>query len=148
MTFAAKVDKKTKFGMLKVFDAFGEVYECACLGRADAGAAKLKGNPSADPLKIYGDTPEGTYRVTRGGVLTPLRSYGPSAVLILTPTAGPALEAAKVRSGLLIHGGALTVAGILRVTHGCLRVMDTDQYRLVTLVRGTTEPVSLTVEYV
>ena len=85
-------------------------------------------NLERDPLKQGGDTPLGGYEVT-GFRETPKddksqRSFGPNGKLDLKPTSGQALDAAKVRFGIQIHGGAPNSNGNLRPTYGCVRVSD------------------------
>ncbi len=64
------------------------------------------------------------------------RSFGPHQRLDLTPTGGNALQALKNgRAGLQVHGGDPSAAGGLRPTHGCIRLSDEDQAKLIGLVQ-------------
>lgn len=107
-----------------------------CLCKADNQTAAKKGNPSRDPLKMFGDTPLGLYKAKVGSRLPGERSYGKFPVIRLTPTSGDALIAKQKgrRSGLLIHGGHLGPQGRLRPTNGCVRVSDETQERLIALM--------------
>lgn len=147
MKLIAQLTPGSRRGTLTVSDAFGDIYTCPCLGKADPAGGAAHGNPQCDPLLPYGDTPAGTYEVVTGVRLDPPRSYGTSPVLALLPTSGQALQAATrgKRSGLLIHSGDPAADGTLRVTHGCLRVSAIDHARLVMFVRGSQERVPLEV---
>lgn len=105
-----------------------------CYGKADNLAAAGAGNPKRDPLRLYGDFPLGEYSCRLVLVAPPdklgdtfKREYGPYGFIELTAVSGDALTAAKNgRYGLRVHSGALTTAGTLRPTHGCLRLSDAD----------------------
>lgn len=137
-----KLSRTRQFpGSLTLTDAsdavlFGPV---PCLGRADGFAAAQHNNAVRDPLKPFGDTPTGTYACTLEPAAptdpADLRSYGPNRRILMTGTAGPALEAALLRSGLMIHGGAPGNGGGLRPTHGCLRLSDENMAALVAVVK-------------
>ena len=127
---------RTRTGVLRFFsDDMGVRFECACLGKADNTEARKHGNASRDPKRPFGDSPVGTYRVlairSAGTSPSDVRSYGPHNVISIEGTSGDAL-AAKVngRTGLLIHGGALSATKTLRPTHGCLRLSDADMASL------------------
>jgi hypothetical protein len=140
---------RDKLGQLTYYDltglAVGNPYWV--LGRADRGYAKVKGdNPTADPLKRYGNTPTGIYSVTGilptgdGTQLTPTHSYGPNGALNLLPKSGQALQAATSgqRTGLLVHGGDLFPnATLLRPTHGCIRMSNDDIAALITAMTNS-----------
>lgn len=111
------------------------------LGKADNETAAAHRNPSRDPLLPFGDHPEGRYRITRavdteGGNEGSLRKYGPVR-LVLVPISGDCSKAAaNKRSGLLVHGGALSEAGMLRPTYGCLRTTNAAVVALAAWVRS------------
>lgn len=105
-------------------------------GRADTEQATRHGNPGRSPLLPYGDTPTGTFAIPRAvatgaGTRYAEHSYGPNGALVLRPTGGAALTAAVKRIGLLIHGGDPGKGGVLRATHGCVRLSDADMLRLM-----------------
>lgn len=109
-------------------------------GRADNSTAAAHGNSGRNPTLPYGDTPAGTYAIPRAvatgqGTAYNPRTYGPNGALVLRPTEGQALTAAaNGRVGLLIHGGAPGSGGRLRATHGCVRLSDADQARLMAAI--------------
>lgn len=109
-------------------------------GRGDNATAAAHGNPTRNPTQLYGDTPTGTYDILRAvatGTATNYndRSYGPNGALVLRPTGGQALAGAtNGRVGLLIHGGAPGTGGRLRATHGCVRLSNQDQARLMAAI--------------
>lgn len=112
------------------------------LGKADNANAAAKGNPTRNPLRRWGDTPTGTYRVVRlqssgPGTNYPAYNYGPDAVIVLDPLSGDALTAKQNgRTGLLIHGGAPGENGRLRATHGCIRLSNADMAALLLALRA------------
>jgi hypothetical protein len=113
-------------------------------GRSGDRLAAQHGNPARNPLLRYGDTPEGTYRVT-GFVGTGTEtSYdpddrGPHGVIVIEAVAGDAaLAEANGRYRLLIEGGAAGVGGTLRSTAGSLRLYDHDQATLLAALDGAT----------
>lgn len=112
-----------------------------CLGKSDNAAAARAGNPQRDPLGRNGDTPTGTYRATLAPLHNPtparLRTFGAHPRLLLTPIGGPALQAHRNgRRGLMIHGGALGPGGVLRPTHGCVRLSDDHMAALLRAVQN------------
>ena len=130
---------RTQLGDLQAFDdsntvVFGPV-PCYC--KADNAEAAKKGNPTRNPELRFGDTPTGTYN----GFIAPpaagadekhVRMFGPSQVIALDPVAGQALRAKQNgRTGILIHGGALSAAGKLRPTFGCVRLANEHQAALL-----------------
>ena len=128
---------RTRLGKLRFFSDDMELrFECACLGRADNAEARKHGNPTRDPKRPFGDTPVGTYRVlairSAGSSPSDVRSYGPHAAIAIEGTSDDAMAARVVgkRTGLLIHGGALSANKTLRPTHGCIRVSDPDMLAL------------------
>ena len=113
-------------------DGTQEGYSLSVLGKAANNDAALHGNPMANQLVLYGDTPTGTYsiiEITDGTYRGNIHSYGPNGVIKLRPTSGnAAAAAANGRTGLLIHGGDLGPGGLLRRTNGCLRLTN-DEFR-------------------
>ncbi len=123
--------KREQAGVLSAGD-----FHCACLGKSDNKAAVAAGNPTRDPLKGYGDIPTGTYRARVIVANVNKKSFGPHERLDLTPVSGNALQAFKNgRAGLQVHGGDTNTAGGLRATHGCLRLSNEDQAKLIALVK-------------
>lgn len=113
-----------RLGTLQVEDVAGHLVAgpFPCYGKADNAEALAHGNPSRAPTRPYGDHPLGIYRITE--FREHYKDFGPWFIL-LEPTAGPALVAARNgRSGLAIHGGPLNAEGRLRPTFGCVRVHD------------------------
>jgi hypothetical protein len=132
---------RNMLGQLSLYDITGLIAAGPywVLARADYAYAKSKGNDGADPLKVYGNTPTGTYSVVRiepcgddAPSLNSSRSYGVNGALVLVPTAGDALAAKENggRTGLLAHGGDLSPSTpgntLLRSTHGCIRMANAD----------------------
>ena len=121
---------RTLGGELRIVKSDGtqEGYGLSVLGKAAYNDAGLHGNPSANQLVLYGDTPTGTYSVleiTNGPYRGNAHSYGPNGVIKMAPTSGnAATAAANGRTGLLIHGGDLGAGGLLRRTNGCLRLSN------------------------
>ena len=114
-------------------------------GRSDTKTATKHGNPSRVRTKLFGDTPQGDYRVpetvlTGGSTGYPDRSYGPNGALRLDPAGGEALTAKlNGRTGLLIHGGAPGKQGRLRATHGCIRLSNEDIKKLLKAIRDAAD---------
>ena len=113
-------------------------------GRSGDRLAAQHGNPARNPLLRYGDTPEGTYRVT-GFIGTGPETthdsddYGPHGVIVIEAVAGDAaLAEANGRYRLLIEGGDAGLGGTLRSTAGSLRLHDQDQATLLAALNGTT----------
>src|ERR1019366_1865335 len=94
--------------------------------------AATHGNPTADPLQLYGDTPTGEYLYI--GITEPATSdddihkYGPYGAIKMEPLKGDAATARNNgRTGIMIHGGAVDPAnGLLRRTNGCIRLFNED----------------------
>ena len=113
-------------------------------GRSGDTLAARHGNPVRDPLLRYGDTPEGTYRVTGfagTGLEKPYDSddCGPHGVIMIEAVAGDAaLAEANGRYCVLIEGGAAGAGGTLRSTAGSLRLHDRDQATLLAALDGAT----------
>lgn len=125
-------------GKLQAFVGQSMVGEWPCLGKADNAKAKASGNPDRNPLKQFGDTPTGTWKVRVGVGQTDIATYGPLAPFTLWPSGGQALAShapSNRRTGIWIHGGALNKAGGLRPTYGCIRVHDATMEALHSLAR-------------
>jgi len=133
-------DGSTRFGPFRV------------LATASGWAAKRHGNETRDWRKPFGHPPAGSYVV--GGSLPPgasprprrLRRFGPLGALVLTPTAGSAIEASKAgRRRFLLHGGPSDRRGRLRPTFGGFRVSDRELAGLLQAVNdanAASDPVS------
>lgn len=112
------------------------------LGRAARNTATQKGNPGADSLKPYGDTPLGGYLIDRiqsngPGTSRPVEIYGSAGSIVMDPVSGDAAIAeANGRTGLLIHAGRqqftpTPLPSHLKVTNGCLRMLENDLKNLI-----------------
>jgi hypothetical protein len=118
-------------GRLSAFDDSGRLVcgPFAVAARAGDARAQAEGNPRRNPLLRYGDTPTGSYRVTRF-VRHEARAqgrFGPNGVLVIEATAGDAaLAEANGRYRLFIQGGAASPVGSLRSTAGNLRLANAD----------------------
>lgn len=138
---------RTMLGTFTVVDVDGNriVGPFPCLGLSDHGAAAMQGNPTADPLKPFGDTPLGLFAATlippAGPAPSDVHSYGPYRRLALTPISGPC--ASMDRDGIEAHGGGLdplrTKTQGLRCTHGCLRLKDADILPVLIKLTGAEE---------
>lgn len=124
---------RTFGGILSVIKSNGiqHGYGLSVLGKAAFDEAELHGNPAADQLQSYGDTPTGSYTVLAvvayGPPYSDKHKYGNNGVIKLDPQTGNALTAKyNGRKGILIHGGDLK-NGQLRRTNGCLR-MPNDEF--------------------
>lgn len=124
---------RTKEGVATLLDAGAAPVTFRCLGKSDSIAAAAHGNPSRDPLHVFGDIPTGEFNAVKTVPASPatpdnLRSYGPGVRFVLNGISGQAAQAVKNgRFGILIHGGptgAPMPPNALRPTHGCLRVDD------------------------
>ncbi|MCK6375909.1 MAG: hypothetical protein L6Q69_17680 [Zoogloea sp.] len=140
---------RSKTGTLTLIDPttglalFGPV---PVLGRAAKNTAAVHGNPSASPLKPFGDTPAGTYDVARivgngDNTTRPVARFGQSGSIVMEPTGGDALTAKNNgRVGLLIHAGrhafsAAVDAKALKPTNGCVRMLDFDMAKLIKAIK-------------
>jgi hypothetical protein len=140
---------RLRTGTLSVIDPltgvplFGPV---PVLGRAARDRAGQAGNPGGDPLRPYGDTPTGGYRIVNivangPGTSRPVLNYGQSGAIVLDPASGDAARAeANGRTGLLIHAGrhafsSVVDARALKPTNGCLRMLDWDLAELIKVIR-------------
>lgn len=119
---------RTQPGVLTLFNAdLNIVLKAPCLGRSAGILDRVTGRVRRDRLAYRGDTPLGNYAlsfVTR--LAKPITGIG-ALWVGLDPVAGEALEAERAgRRGLGIHGGR---GEVLRPTHGCVRLRDTDMAR-------------------
>ncbi len=138
---------RRNYGVLQVWKGPALQQEMQCMGRADTFLSAKAGNPTRDPLKVDGDTPTGEYSGETGKAPAPAHSYGPTAVIRLTPVSGQAKLAADggKRSGLLIHGGDLGLADALRPTEGCVRVSNEGMAEIIGIIGlGWKGPVTIT----
>jgi hypothetical protein len=114
----------------------------AVAGRAVDAVAATHGNKSRSPLVPYGDTPCGTYELTRlislsGATAAQKREWGRAGVAVLEPKSGDAaLADAAGRFAICIHGGEPSPDGRLRATNGSLRLTNEDQQDLMKALRG------------
>jgi hypothetical protein len=116
-------------GRLVAFDDVGKLLcgPFAVAARAGDARARTAANPTRNPLLRYGDTPTGTYRVTRIVRAEAQQDLGPHGVIVLEATAGDAaLAEANGRYRLFIQGGEPGPDGALRSTSGNLRLADAD----------------------
>lgn len=107
-----------------------------CYGKSDDYMARVKGNPSRNPLIRFGDTPTGIYTPKVLAKQADTHKYGPHPPIELKPKSGDCLKAEHDggRSGIWDHGGALNASGKLRPTYGCIRSHDEDmaeKHRLI-----------------
>ena len=131
-------------GTLKLVDETGKTIAGPfnALGKSSNDIAEEKNNKARNPLLPYGDTPTGTYLVTRiakSGPQTkyPAYNYGPDHIIALDPQSGDALTAkGNGRTGLLIHSGGAGAQGRLRATHGCIRLSNGDMATLLSAIRA------------
>ena len=135
-------NNRNQSGVLIVSDrSSGRVLgQYQALGRGSQG-------PGNTQMQVNGNTPTGTYTVTRA-VSTqgwPQNSYGPNGALRLDPSGGNAHNAhVGGRNGFLIHGGSLGGPGYwrgpneLRATHGCIRLQNDDVRRLIQILFNAT----------
>ncbi|HET9766630.1 MAG TPA: hypothetical protein VFS60_07275 [Thermoanaerobaculia bacterium] len=114
---------------LTLHDAAGQLLAgplSACV-KADELTAEANGNPTRDPLHLYGDTPFGTYKV-RGYQACPpgdSEERGPNDRIKLIPDSGDCtIAAGNGRVGFQIHGGRIGNSGRLRPTCGSIRLSD------------------------
>lgn len=153
---------RTKTGTLTLIDPitgralYGPV---PVLGRAARNTAAIHNNPSGDPLKLFGDTPTGSYDVKSivingPGTTRPVNVYGQSGSIVLDPTGGDALIAkGNRRTGLLIHSGRHDYSSVigpeaLKPTNGCIRMLDWDLGKLIEAIKSNSLvfPGNVTVE--
>ncbi|NPV92602.1 MAG: L,D-transpeptidase [Firmicutes bacterium] len=108
-------------GRLHLYDKNGGVvFSARCLGRSEYNT----------PMNVtYGNTPTGVYLGRLGRVRSSAYSYGPYQTVDLVGVAG--IAKTSRRTGILIHGGAPGPGGSLRPSHGCVRLSNQDEKRLV-----------------
>lgn len=134
---------RDKCGRLTLFDECG-ARVCgpfSVAGRASSRLASENGNPERNPLFRYGDTPLGNYAVRRfersgPGTQFPTVQFGPNGVVVIEGILGDAACAeANGRFHILISGGRLSAAGLLRSTAGGLRLRNEDQRALCAVLK-------------
>ncbi len=137
----AKLPKdRTQLGTISAYVDGEHRGQWPCYGKADNAMAAAKGNPSRNPLKQFGDTPTGTWKMIMGAKQSNTNTYGVHPVIMLNPTGGQALNSYSPdnrRSGIWIHGGSPNRAGGLRPTNGCIRVADEDMVAIHALHPST-----------
>lgn len=129
---------RTQLGTLTATHDGRELGSYAVYGKSDNATAKAKGNADRDPLKPFGDTPTGHWKVTVGNKHADTHTYGTEPVFMLWPLDGQALASHGPRyrrTGIWLHGGGLNAAGGLRPTFGCLRVHNETMAKLHTFIR-------------
>jgi len=110
-------------------------------GRADDKLAQENKNPDRNPLLPFGDTPLGEYEVRQiiksgKGTFYPEEEFGSAGVVLLQPKQGDAaLADANGRFGFFIQGGRLARHGLLRPADGSLRLSNSQQQKLVRILR-------------
>jgi hypothetical protein len=110
-------------------------------GRADDNLARENKNPGRDPLLPFGDMPLGEYQVRQiieSGTDTSYSSdeFGSAGVVLLQPKGGDAaLADANGRFGFFIQGGALTRNGLLRPADGSMRLSNSHQRKIISVLR-------------
>lgn len=149
---------RTRAGTLELIDPitggllFGPV---PVLGRAARNTAKKHGNPNADPLQPFGDTPLGEYKISNivaigAGTSRPVEQYGSSGAIVMSPARiglpadqqdAAATAANNGRTGLLIHAGRqpnspTPLPSHLKPTNGCIRILHKDLSELIQYVRN------------
>lgn len=135
---------RNRTGLLTLEDASGRLIfgPVPVAGRSSDAPAERHGNPRRNPLLRYGDTPTGSYRVTRvlesgEGTLYEPHAYGPHGVIVLEGVSGDAVLAdATGRHRLFIEGGILGRRGNIRSSNGALRLTNTHQAALVSALNG------------
>lgn len=116
-------------GSLSLYHANGALQKtCECLGKSQYNTAMTA---------TKGNTPTGTYSSTIVGKGSPESSYGPYERINMVGLTGIAKTSG--RSGIMIHGGDLISDTSsnhypLGVTNGCIRVTNTNQQQLVSLI--------------
>ena len=108
-------------GTLSLYDKNGSVvFSARCLGRSEYNT----------PMNVtYGNTPTGVYQGHLGLIRSSAYSYGPYQTVDLVGVSGIAKSSG--RSGILIHSGTPGPGGSLRPSHGCVRLSNRNEKRLV-----------------
>jgi hypothetical protein len=133
---------RLKTGTLTLFGHTGDqLFSCKCLARSVGHPS----NPTRDPLKYRGDTPVGKYALTFCTALAaPIPGIG-SLWIGLDPDDFYDTQARKAelngRRGLGIHGGRGDA--LLKPTHGCVRLADSDMRRLARFAGKLRFPVEI-----
>jgi hypothetical protein len=116
---------RTKPGTLVLKDPKGEtLFSCPCLGRSSGHSTNLK----RDPMKYRGNTPVGKFMLTSVDRLGYWHRGIGTLWVQLDPDDFYDTQARRAeiggRRGFGIHGGRGN--DILKVTHGCVRLLDRD----------------------
>ena len=128
-------DRNTK-GTLALYNATGiRSMSCECLGRSVRGY---------DTMITFGNTPTGVYNGYLDGPSTNTSSYGPYKYVYTYGVSGEIIDSG--RTGIWIHGGdpadevdpRWPQAYPLRPTEGCVRVSNTNQRSIQTILEGLT----------
>ena len=130
---------RSQTGTIKAVSSDGAALgQWPCLGKSDNAKAIAMKNHNRDPLKQFGDTPCGTWKVSIGKKQEDESTYGCLPPFTLWPTDGDALlshSPINRRSGIWIHSGDLTKSSGLRVTYGCIRVHESTMRELHALAK-------------
>lgn len=121
-------------GKLVLLSDDGEqIHSCPALGKADNQKAIKNDNSGRDPVKPWGDTPEGVYAPAKLIRLPPPWGHLGKYFIPLEGIAGQALLAKQNgRTGLGIHAGRGDEK--LIPTNGCVRVLDADMFTMFNLI--------------
>ena len=109
--------------------------------------AAARGNPDCDPLRAWGHSPTGTYRLinSRASAADLAGEYG-AHVLLFEPESGAALSAqAAGRVGLLVYGGPAGQDKRMRRTQGGVR-LDNKMLQAVIGEAAHDDEIMLTIE--
>lgn len=111
------LNSSSRAGYLGLYNASGsQLLYLPCLGKSESNAAENV---------HYGNTPRGNYYGYLAGPNSNTYSYGPYKYVVLEGNNNPLVP--SVRDGIWIHGGDPSTSGGLRVTHGCVRVSNSNQ---------------------
>lgn len=132
-------EKRTLCGCLTLKSPTGavEVGPVPVAGKVGDRLARERHNPTRTPLLPYGDTPTGSYRLSRllsmrDAAERDVAKYGRFGVAVFDPCDGDAaLAEAAGRFELWLHGGVPILSKRLLSTAGSLRLFDEDHLLLM-----------------